>query len=94
MTDSIPVRFEVLGVEAVRGAGRLEGLANVLLDVAGLELRLQGVGLIRGADERLSVRGPVWRHPQSGRWLPALLLPDQLTAAIAAELLAMAGEGS
>ncbi len=95
MTDTVPVRFEVLIFEPVHGAGRLVGLASVRLDLGDLELTLQGVGVIRDHAGKLSVRAPVWRHPGSGKWLPAVLLPPELSAAIGAELLRMMkGEGS
>lgn len=93
MTESVPVRFEVLGTEPVHGAGRLVALANVALDVAGLELTLQGVSVTRDGRGALAVRGPVWRHPGSGRWLPALLLPDELQQAIGNAVLALAAGG-
>lgn len=98
MSETVPVRFEVLGVEAVHGVGRLLGLACVALDVAGVEWTLQGVQVVRGADGGLAVRAPVFRHPRDGRSLPAVVLPDGLRDAITAEVLgsfraAVAGEG-
>lgn len=87
MTETVPVRFEVLGVEAICGAGRLLGLANVLMDVAGVELTLQGVQLVRGHHGSLSVQAPQFRHPRDGRCLPAVLLPLELRDAVAAEVL-------
>lgn len=93
VSETVPVRFEVRQVEPVRGAGKLLGLAVVVLDVAGVELVLQGVQLVRDGSGALSVRAPAWRHPGSGQWLPALVLPDKLRDAIGAEVLAVAGAG-
>ena len=94
MDETVPVRFTVQGVEPVRAAGRLIALAIVALDVAGVELVLQGVQVVRGVDGVLTVRPPVWRHPASGRWLPAMVLPPELQAAIGVEVLSMGkGEG-
>ena len=46
-TDTVAVEYRVLGVEPVRGAGRLEALAAIELDVAGVVIVLQGVQLRR-----------------------------------------------
>lgn len=86
--ETVPVRFTVLGVEPVRGTGRLVGLAVVDVDLAGVVLTLQGVQLVRDPAGRLTCRAPVWRHPVSGRWVPAVVLPPELSEAIAAEVLA------
>ncbi len=93
MTDTVPVRFEVRQVEPVHGCGKLVGLAVVAMDVAGVEVVLQGVQLVRDGSGTLTVKAPVWRHPGSGQWLPAVLLPDELRDAIGAEVLAVAGGG-
>jgi len=87
--DSVPVQFTVIGVELVRGAGRLIGLAVVELDVAGVVLTLQGVQVLRRPDGTAECRAPVWRHPASGRHVPAVVLPDELRDALAAEVLGM-----
>lgn len=89
--ETVPVRFEVLGVERV-DRGRLVALANVLVDVAGVELTLQGVQVVREADG-VVVRAPAFRHPRDGRWLPAVLLPPELRDAIGAEVLSGMSQG-
>lgn len=91
MMGTIPVRFEVLGVEPVRGAGRLVGLAVVLLDVGGVEVTLQGVQVLRDVLGGLTVQAPRFRHPRDGRHHPAVLLPIELRDAIGAEVLAAIG---
>jgi len=94
ITDTTPVRFDVLGVEHVRGPAGVIGLANVEVELAGVVFVVQGVRVMRDATGGLSCQAPIFRHP-SGRWLPAMVLPPELTAAIGAEVLeAMAkGEG-
>jgi stage V sporulation protein G len=88
MNDTVPVSFVVEGVEPARDRGRLVGLAIVAVEVGGAWLQLQGVQVIRDAAGALTCRAPVFRHPRDGRWLPAVLLPPELTDAIAAEVLA------
>lgn len=83
--DTVPVRFEVKAVERVLDRGALVGLAIVDIDIAGVELTLQGVQIVREAGG-LSIRSPVFRHPRSGRWLPGVLLPPELAEAIRAEV--------
>lgn len=93
MTDTVPVRFEVRQVEPVHGCGKLVGLAVVAMDVAGVELVLQGVQVVWDRHGCLTVRAPVWRHPGSGQWVPAVVLPDELRDAIGQEVLAVAEAG-
>lgn len=91
---TVPVAFAVRGLETVRGAGRLVALAIVTIEVAGVELLLQGVQVVRGHAGSLQVQAPVFRHPASGRWTPAVVLPPALRDALGAEILAMMqGEG-
>jgi len=87
MTDTSTVRFEVRGIEQAH-AGRLVALAIVAIDIEGVELVLQGVQVLRGAGGGWVVRAPVWRHPGSGKWVPAIVLPDELRDAIASEVMA------
>jgi hypothetical protein len=84
--DSVPVSFEVVGIERC-DRGRLIGLAIVALDVAGASLVLQGVRIERDRGGGLTCAAPTWRHPKDGRSLPCLLLPPELTDAIAAAVL-------
>ncbi|MBI0432986.1 hypothetical protein [Roseomonas sp. KE0001] len=92
MSETVSVGYEVLGVEPVLGAGRLVALAVVAVEVAGLVVTLQGVQVNRAADGSLSCAAPVFRHPRTGRWLPAVSLPQRLSEAVAAEVLATARE--
>ncbi len=88
MSETVTARFEVLGVERVRQAGRLLALANVTLDMGGVELVLQGVRVFRCMDGSIAVSGPQWRHPGSGRWTPGVLLPPDLAKAMGGEIIA------
>lgn len=85
--ETVPVTYTLRGVERVRGAGRLVALAVVELDVMGVAITLQGVQVVRTAAGAVECRAPVWRHPHTGKWLPAALLPPDLAEAIAAEVL-------
>lgn len=88
MSETVTARFEVLGVERVCQAGRLLALANVALDMGGVELTVQGVRVFRCADGSLAVSGPQWRHPRTGRWMPGVLLPPDLAKAMGGEVIA------
>lgn len=89
-TESVTVNIEVMGIERVRGAGRLLAFGIVRVEIGGVELTLQGVQIVRAADGSISVRAPMFRHPRDGRSHPSVLLPSELSAAIADEVLALA----
>ena len=95
MSETAIVNVAVLAFEPVRGPVGMVGLAIVEVEVAGVALVLQGVRVLRDGNGGLACQPPVFRHP-SGRWLPALLMPPELTAAIGAEVLseAQGGDGS
>src|SRR4051812_15481082 len=84
--DSVPVQFEVLGVERVQ-FGRIVALANVEIGVADVTFVLQGVRIVKGRSGGMSVEGPTWHHPRQHRDVPAVLLPDELRDAIGAEVI-------
>ena len=83
---TVPVRFEVLAIERVN-RGRLIGISAVEVDIAGISLTLQGIQIMRRADNTLECSSPVFRHARTGEWLPAVVLPPELSRAIAAEVL-------
>lgn len=87
MPDTIPVEFRVLAMLPVTGRGRLLYLADVTLEIAGVELVLQGVQVVRDEANRLVCGMPQFRHPTTGTGHPAVVLPVELEDAIAAELL-------
>jgi stage V sporulation protein G len=79
------VSFTVLGIEPVRGAGRLIALASVEIELDGVILIMQGVRVVRMGDGILT-EPPKFRDPRTGDWLPALIVPAELGEAIAREL--------
>jgi hypothetical protein len=79
------VTFTVIEVERVAGAGRLIALAAIELELDGVALVVQGVRVVR-QDRRIATEAPRFRDPRTGRWLPALILPDELGRAIACEV--------
>ena len=84
--DSVSVSFNVERVEKVRNAGRLYAMATVLIDVDGVEMRLQGVRVVKLPTGLLAVEAPQFRRP-GGEWVPAVTLPPALKQAIANEIL-------
>jgi hypothetical protein len=79
------VTFVVTGLERINGAGRLVGLATVEVDLEGVVVVIQGVQVIRDR-RRITTQAPRFRDPRTGAWTPAVILPDELGVAIAAEL--------
>jgi hypothetical protein len=79
------VTFTVTDVERVEGAGRLAALAAIEIELDGIALTVQGVRVLRQKN-RLTTEAPRYRDPRTGRWLPALILPEELGAAIAREV--------
>jgi hypothetical protein len=79
------VTFTVTDVERVEGAGRLAALAAIEIELDGVALTVQGVRVLRH-NNRITTEPPRYRDPRTGRWLPALILPDELGAAIAREV--------
>ncbi len=87
------VTFAVTGFERVPGKGRLAGLADLRIEIEGVVLLLQGVRVLREPDGRLECQEPRFRHP-AGRWVQAAVLPPELSDAIAAAVLALAGDAN
>ena len=87
MTDTVGVEYTVRGVERVHNRGSLIGLAVVEIEIAGVAITLQGVQVICTATGRHECRAPVFRHPASGTWLPGVVMPPELSSALAAEVL-------
>lgn len=81
------VTVTVIGVEQVAGMGAVTALGTVEVEWGGIAATIQGVRVMRGPGG-LRVEAPRFRHPRTGQWLPAMLLPKPVTDAIAAELLA------
>jgi len=79
------VTFVVTGLERICGAGRLLALASVEIDLEGVVILVQGVQVIRHHGQ-IATQAPRFRDPRTGAWMPAVVLPDELGAAIAGEL--------
>jgi hypothetical protein len=88
-TETVDIIYRVIGVEPVRGAGRLIGLAIVEIEIAGVVIRLQGVQIRRRSYGRVDRQPSMWRNPRTGQWLPAVVLPPELAEALAAEVLSV-----
>jgi stage V sporulation protein G len=87
MSDTVAVEFEVISVERVR-AGPVVGLATVGVAIAGVVVTLQGIRVTRRHDGSLECSAPTWRHPLTGKNVPGVVLPPELSAAVAREVLA------
>jgi hypothetical protein len=86
--DAMTVTFTVTALERIEGHGRLLALAALEIDFDGVVLQLQGVQVIRQG-KRITAQAPRFRDPKNGVWVPAVILPDELGAAIAREVKSM-----
>lgn len=82
------VTFRVTGLERIEGHGRLLALAALEIEFDGVTLGLHGVQVIRQG-KRITTQAPHFRNPKTGVWAPAVVLPDELGAAIAQEVQSM-----
>jgi hypothetical protein len=87
MSSTIPVTFVVTQLRRLHSAGQLLALATVAIDLDGVALTLHGVQVLRLPNGKLQCKAPHYRA-QTGQWLPAVTLPDELERAIGAEILA------
>ena len=85
------ITFAATGFERIPGKGRLAGLADVRIEIEGVVLLLQGVRVLQEPDGGLACQEPRFRHPD-GRWVQVAVLPPELSDAIAAAVLALAGD--
>ena len=78
--SNVPVEVRLLRVQKVTGRGTLKCLFDVQIDIQGVEIEVRGFQgrELRGA---ISIRAPQFRAGD-GRWLPALILPDNVMSAI------------
>ena len=85
---AMTVTFTVTDLECVEGHGRLLALAALEIEFDGVILGLNGVRVIRQG-KRLATQAPRFRNPKTGVWAPAVVLPEELGAAIAQEIQGM-----
>ncbi len=85
VTDSASVRVEVLAVHPVSAGGTV-ALVDVSILVDGVELIIHNLKISRLPDRRLGVEAPTTRD-HSGRWAPAISLPDDLARPVASAVL-------
>lgn len=86
MLETATVTFTVLGFELVTGHGSLVAFAAVEVELDGIVLHLDGVGVICARDGRLIAQAPRFRGA-SGEWRPAIGLPPELAQAMGREVL-------
>lgn len=87
---TIPVTFTVTSLRHLHDAGRLLVLADVTMDLGGIEIALHGVQVLRLPTGRLRCQAPRHRS-HTGEWLPAVTLPEELELAIGREVMTAAG---
>lgn len=94
--DAIAVEFTVSNIRHVHDAGRLLALATVTIELAGIEIALNGVQVRRLPNGKLRCQAPQFRT-HTGTWEPAVTMPEELEEAIGREVLTAGGfmdEGS
>jgi hypothetical protein len=84
-TETVSVKFEVIELERVQGCGRLLAMAHVRCAIADVEIELRGCRVV-SVNGRAVARGPAYRDPKSGQWADCLVLPQELSAALGAEI--------
>lgn len=83
--EHVAVEINVHGIERTEGCGSLIALAIVELRINNVDVCLQGVQ-VRVKHGRYLCQAPQFREPRSGRWLPCILLPPELSTAIGASV--------
>jgi hypothetical protein len=86
--ETVPVEYRVIGIESVHNSGRLIALAIVEVAIAGVTITLQGCQVRRRADGGLAVLSPQFKCARTGKAVSCVVLPPELSAAIAAEVMA------
>jgi stage V sporulation protein G len=84
-SSTATVNFVITGLERLNGAGRLIALATVEIDLEGVVILVQGIQVVR-CGSRITAQAPRFRDPRTGTWTAAVILPEELGAAIAGEL--------
>jgi hypothetical protein len=78
---NVPVEVRLLRVQPVIGRGTLKWLFDVQIDIQGVEIEVRGFQGRETARGGVSIHAPEFRG-SDGRWLPALILPDNVMSAI------------
>ncbi len=89
MSESVSVEFSTVRVRDVARHGALIAIADVSIDIAGVEAIVHGVEVKRRPDGRIEARAPRCRD-ERGAWMAAVTLPAELEEAIGAQVLAEA----
>jgi hypothetical protein len=84
-SSTATVNFVVTGLERLNGTGRLVALATVEIDLEGVVILVQGIQVVR-CGRGIAAQAPRFRDPRTGAWTAAVILPEELGAAIAVEL--------
>lgn len=77
--DTAAVRITILSFDRVR-EGRVRCYADVLIDIDGIELTLRGVQAVARPPGRIAIEPP--RYRRGPHWLPAVMLPPEVSLAI------------
>jgi stage V sporulation protein G len=84
--DTASVTVSAIGITEVKNAGKLRALADVEVVFDGIEMIIQGVK-IQADGKSTEVSLPTYRAPD-GSWRPAIILPDEIKAAISDTVIA------
>ncbi len=84
--DTTAVRFTVGNARRVAGKS-VFALVDVAMEIAGVEFSIHGVQARREPDEQTSIRLPTFKDAD-GSWQPAIQLPEEVRAPLAAAVLA------
>jgi len=95
MTQTTPVEFRVTAMEHLPDSGSLLAVADVEAVIGGVPILIQGLQVHRRqSDGRLTCSLPQKKHPRTGKWLSAVVLPPELSQAIGDEVVATIRESS
>ena len=84
--DTASVTVTTVSIIHVKNAGKLRALADVEVVFDGIEMTIQGVQ-VRADGKSTEVSLPTYRAPD-GSWRPAIILPDEIKAAISDTVIA------
>ena len=79
--ETTPARICVINIVATPGAGRLHALADVSLEIGGIEILIHGIQ-VRATADHTEVLLPTYRD-HSGAWMTAITLPNEIKDGLA-----------